>query len=85
MNYRSATTSKGNIGESFASQEQADARAAAMDASGCINCVGCIDCIDCVRCEWCRGCENCEQCVCCSGIRNTKGWVGRHRGNHVQQ
>ena len=76
MIYESVKTSKGNIGVSYASQEAADAQAAAMDASNCSNCRYCrycSNCSNCINCRYCINCSNCSNCSYCGGVLR---WAG---------
>ena len=58
MLFRSQITPKGNSSYSYASQAEADARAAALDTNNCS---------DCSRCSVCSECSRCSECSDCSG------------------
>lgn len=80
--YKSEKTTRGNVGHSIVSQEEADAQAAAMDAGGCTDCTdctactdcrNCTDCFGCSRCSYCFGCSRCNYCIGCNNCNNCVG------------
>ena len=70
VKYISQTTPEGNSSFSFTSQEEADKRAAALDAKGCVNCIECIACVDCDNCFGCINCADCADCDNCTDCDN---------------
>ena len=85
----SQTTPKGNSSFSFLSLEEADKRAAALDAKGCVDCIECIACVDCdncfncINCTDCTDCDSCtycDDCVDCTGALQLAGEEGISRG-----
>lgn len=66
MRYVSRRTPKGNSSFSYISQEDAESKAKALDARGCVDCIECVDCTDCWSCWSCRGCASCRACSRCS-------------------
>jgi hypothetical protein len=82
MRYVSSVSPRGNRSWSDTSQNEADARCAALDeagctdcrdCAGCVNCIGCIGCFgctDCLDCADCTDCTNCTSCTDCAGCAN---------------
>jgi hypothetical protein len=64
--YTSALTPAGNSSYSRTSQEEADKRAAALDAKGCVDCIDCVACVDCENCKGCVNCADCTDCTDCT-------------------
>lgn len=85
IKYVSDVTPEGNSSFSFLSREEADNRAAALDAKGCVNCIECIACVDCnncfncVNCADCDGCNGCTDCDYCLNCTNVLQLVGKAR------
>lgn len=64
--YTTQQSSRGNVGVSLISIEDAIGQRSYMDAQGCTNCRGCYYCFGCADCTFCSHCMSCTDCTRCA-------------------